>query len=426
MKRIAIVGAQWGDEGKGKIVDFLAEGKDLVVRYSGGPNAGHTVVIDGKKYILHLIPSGILRRETLCVMANGMVIDPEALLTEMEDLRSMGVYIGADNLKISESAHVIMPYHKKLDFLQEKVKGSSKIGTTLKGVGPCYSDKTARLGIRMGDLLDPTMLREKLELSVAIKNVLIREFFNEEGYKVDELYEKAIKWGELLKDHITNTTVILNKALEEDKSILYEGAQGTMLDIDHGTYPFVTSSNPTIGGIFTGCGVGLNAVDTVIGVVKAYTTRVGGGAFPTEQDNEIGLYMREKGGEYGATTGRPRRCGWLDLVALRYAAMINGMTHIAITKLDVLDGLDRIRVCIAYEIDGEVVDEFPLSYRKLERAKPIYKEFEGWDKPVKGIKNKNDLPSNAMRYIEYIAESMGVKVFMVSTGPSRDETVFFD
>lgn len=426
MKRIAIVGAQWGDEGKGKVVDFLAEDKDLVVRYSGGPNAGHTVVIDGKRYILHLIPSGILRRETLCVMANGMVIDPEALLAEMEDLRSMGVHVGADNLKISESAHVIMPYHKKLDFLQEKVKGSSKIGTTLKGVGPCYSDKTARLGIRMGDLLDPTMLREKLELSVAIKNVLIREFFNEEGYDVDELYEKAINWGQLLKDHITNTTVILNRALEEDKSILYEGAQGTMLDIDHGTYPFVTSSNPTIGGIFTGCGVGLNAVDTVIGVVKAYTTRVGGGAFPTEQDNEIGLYMREKGGEYGATTGRPRRCGWLDLVALRYAAMINGMTHIAITKLDVLDGLDRIRVCIAYEIDGEVVDEFPLSYSKFERAKPIYKEFEGWDKPVKGIKRKKDLPSNAMRYIEYIAESMGVKVFMVSTGPSRDETVFFD
>ncbi|MGB9668534.1 MAG: adenylosuccinate synthase [Thermosulfidibacteraceae bacterium] len=426
MKRIAVIGAQWGDEGKGKVVDFLAENKDIVVRYSGGPNAGHTVVIDGKKYVLHLIPSGILRKGTLCIMGNGMVIDPDALLKEMEDLRSLGVHVDGDNLKISESAHVIMPYHKKLDFLQEKVKGGGKIGTTLKGVGPCYSDKTARLGIRIGDLLDPAILRDKLRLSVAIKNVLIKEFFEEEGFDVNELYETALRWGETLKGYIANTTMMLNKAVRDDKSILYEGAQGTMLDVDHGTYPFVTSSNPTIGGIYTGCGVGFNAVDAVIGVVKAYTTRVGGGAFPTEQDNEIGLYMREKGGEYGATTGRPRRCGWLDLVALRYASMINGMTHIAITKLDVLDGLERIKVCVAYEIDGDVTDEFPLSYSRFERAKPIYREFEGWDRPVKGIKDRRELPVNAMKYLEYIAESTGVKLFMVSTGPSREETIFFD
>ncbi|MGC8914418.1 MAG: adenylosuccinate synthase [Thermosulfidibacteraceae bacterium] len=426
MKRIAVIGAQWGDEGKGKVVDFLAENKDIVVRYSGGPNAGHTVVIDGKKYVLHLIPSGILRKGTLCIMGNGMVIDPDALLKEMEDLRSLGVHVDGDNLKISESAHVIMPYHKKLDFLQEKVKGGGKIGTTLKGVGPCYSDKTARLGIRIGDLLDPAILRDKLRLSVAIKNVLIKEFFEEEGFDVNELYETALRWGETLKGYIANTTMMLNKAVRDDKSILYEGAQGTMLDVDHGTYPFVTSSNPTIGGIYTGCGVGFNAVDAVIGVVKAYTTRVGGGAFPTEQDNEIGLYMREKGGEYGATTGRPRRCGWLDLVALRYASMINGMTHIAITKLDVLDGLERIKVCVAYEIDGDVTDEFPLSYSRFERAKPIYREFEGWNRPVKGIKDRRELPVNAMKYLEYIAESTGVKLFMVSTGPSREETIFFD
>lgn len=425
MKKVAIIGAQWGDEGKGKVVDFLAENRDIVARYSGGPNAGHTVVIGDKKFVLHLIPSGILRKETLCIMGNGMVIDPEALIKEMEELKGMGVYIG-ENLKISENAHVIMPYHRKLDLLQEKVKGSKQIGTTLKGVGPSYSDKVARLGIRMCDLMEPDTLREKLEISVAIKNVLIREFYGEEGFDVDELFRQLLSWGELLKDYITNTTVIMHDALKSNKSILYEGAQGTMLDIDHGTYPFVTSSNPTVGGIFTGLGVGFNAIDAVVGVVKAYTTRVGGGAFPTEQNNEIGNYMREKGVEYGATTGRPRRCGWIDLVALKYASSVNGMTHIAITKLDVLDGLDSIKVCVAYNIDGEITEEFPLSYSKFERAKPIYREFPGWKKPVRGIRRKEDLPKEAMEYVDYIAQTMGVEILMVSTGPSREDTVFFE
>ncbi len=425
MSRIAVIGAQWGDEGKGKVVDFLAEGMDVVARYSGGPNAGHTVIINGTKYILHLIPSGILRKGTTCVMGNGMVVDPESLLEEMEQLRSLGVYIG-ENLLISESAHVIMPYHKKLDALNERVKGKKQIGTTLRGIGPAYSDKASRIGIRMCELLDRDVLREKLEFNLKLKNTLIEHFFGERGYSFDELYEKAISWGEELKPFIKNTTSFMKEAVSSGKSILYEGAQGTMLDIDHGTYPYVTSSNPTIGGISTGLGVPPTAVDQVVGVVKAYTTRVGGGPFPTEETGAIGDELRNKGGEYGATTGRPRRCGWLDLVALKYAAWVNGLNYIAVTKLDVLDGFDTIKVCVAYEIDGEITEEFPTNHVSFMKAKPVYKELPGWSGSVKGISDRNKLPKEAVNYVNFIAENMGVKVLLVSTGAERRETVVFE
>ncbi len=424
MDRIAILGAQWGDEGKGKVVDYLAADMDVVARYSGGPNAGHTVIIEGKKYILHLIPSGILRRETMCVMGNGMVVDPASLLNEMKELREAGVYIG-ENLIISESAHVIMPYHKKLDALNEKVKGKKQIGTTLRGIGPAYADKASRIGIRMGELLDEALLKEKIEFNLRLKNTLIEQFFGEEGFSFGEVYSEALSWAEQLEPFIGNTTSFMRKALGEGKNILYEGAQGTMLDIDHGTYPYVTSSNPTVGGILTGLGVPPSSVDKVVGVVKAYTTRVGGGPFPTEETGEVGNYLRDKGGEYGATTGRPRRCGWLDLVALRYAAWINGMTHIAITKLDVLDELETIKVCVAYEIDGEITEEFPVDHVKFLKAKPVFRELPGWKGSVRGVNKREDLPKEALAYVEFIAESMGVEVLLVSTGAERGDTVLF-
>ncbi len=424
MERVAVIGSQWGDEGKGKVVDFLADGKDIVARYSGGPNAGHTIVINDKQFILHLIPSGIFRKDTVCVMGNGMAVDPESLIAEIEGLEKEGVYVG-DNLLISESAHVIMPYNRLLDSLNEKIKGEKQIGTTRKGIGPTYADKASRVGLRMGDLLREEVLKEKLEFILRIKNLLIKEFFGEKGFDFNELFEKALSWGERLKPYIANTTAYMKKAIKEGKSILYEGAQGTMLDIDHGTYPYVTSSNPTIGGIMTGLGVPPSAISEVVAVVKAYTTRVGGGAFPTEDKGEFGVMLREKGGEYGATTGRPRRCGWLDLVVLKYAAWLNGFSKVAITKLDVLDGFEKIKVCVAYEIDGERTEEFPLHYADLLKAKPVYIEFPGWKKPVKGVRKREDLPKEAMEYINYIAEAIEAELLLVSTGANRDHTVTF-
>ncbi len=422
MKRIAILGAQWGDEGKGKVVDFLAKDMDVVARYSGGPNAGHTVIIGDKKYILHLIPSGILHPNTMNVMGNGMVVDPESLIKEMEELEKAGVSF-QDNLLISESAHVIMPYHKKLDALNEKIRGSKQIGTTLRGIGPAYADKASRIGIRVGELLHPDILKEKLAFNLKIKNAIIENFFGEKGFNLEELYENTLTWAEKIKGFVGNSVLFMREAINSGKSILYEGAQGTMLDIDHGTYPYVTSSNPTIGGILTGLGVPKDAVDTIVGVVKAYTTRVGGGPFPTEEKGSIGELLRNQGHEYGATTGRPRRCGWLDLVALKFASWINGMTHIAITKLDVLDGFDTIKVCVAYEIDGEITEEFPTNPVDFAKAKPIYKELPGWKTPVKGISRWEDLPKEAAGYVEFIAEATDTKILLVSTGAERNETV---
>lgn len=422
MTNTAVLGVQWGDEGKGKIVDFLAEDADWVVRFQGGTNAGHTVLVKDKRYIFHLIPSGILHKDKKCLIGNGVVVDPPELLKEMDTLKKEGIGVEG-RLFVSERAHVIMPYHKKLDALSEKLKGGKQIGTTLRGIGPAYSDKTARVGIRMQDLLHPQRLKEKLEEALKVKNLLIEEFFGEEGYDLETLYQDALSWGRNLKACICNTHLLMREVVESGASILFEGAQGAMLDIDHGTYPYVTSSSTTVGGIFTGAGVPPSAVDRIIGISKAYTTRVGGGPFPTELKGEEGDLLREHGGEYGATTGRPRRCGWLDLVALRYAAWIDGLTEVAITKLDVLDGMDQIKVCVAYDIEGERTQEMPGDLELFSKAKPVYEALPGWHGRVKGITKWQDLPPQAKGYLEYIEEFLGVPIRMVSTGPGREEII---
>jgi len=422
MANTAVLGVQWGDEGKGKVVDFLAKDADWVARFQGGTNAGHTVLVKGKRYILHLIPSGILHEGKKCIIGNGVVVDPPELLKEMGTLRREGILVEG-RLFVSERAHVIMPYHKKLDALSEKLKGGRQIGTTLRGIGPAYSDKTARGGIRMQDLLHPTHLMEKLEEALKVKNLLIEEFFKEEGYDLEALYQKALSWGRDLKTYIRNTHSLMREVVGSAASILFEGAQGAMLDIDHGSYPYVTSSNTTIGGIFTGAGVPPSAVDRIIGISKAYTTRVGGGPFPTELDGEEGDLLRERGREYGATTGRPRRCGWLDLAALRYAAWLDGLTEVAITKLDVLDAMDQVKVCVAYNIDGERTQEMPGDLELFSKAKPVYETFPGWQGKVKGATEWQNLPSQAKKYLEYIEGFLGVPIGIVSTGPGREETI---
>ena len=422
MANTAVLGVQWGDEGKGKIVDLLAEDADWVVRFQGGTNAGHTVLVKDKCYIFHLIPSGILHEGKKCLIGNGVVVDPPELLKEMKTLRREGIEVKG-RLFVSDRAHVIMPYHKKLDALSEKLKGGKQIGTTLRGIGPAYSDKTARVGIRTQDLRHPQRLREKLEEALKVKNLLIEEFFGEEGYDLETLYQDALSWGRDLKPYVCNTNSLMREVIESGASVLFEGAQGAMLDIDFGTYPYVTSSSTTVGGIFTGAGVPPTTVDRIIGISKAYTTRVGGGPFPTELEGEEGDLLREHGGEYGATTGRPRRCGWLDLVALRYAAWIDGLTEVTITKLDVLDGMDQIKVCVAYDIEGERTQEMPGDLELFSKAKPVYEAFPGWHGRVKGITKWQDLPPQAKGYLEYIEEFLGVPIRMVSTGPDREEII---
>ncbi|RLD97558.1 MAG: adenylosuccinate synthase [Aquificota bacterium] len=422
MGNVAVLGVQWGDEGKGKIVDFLAQEAEWVVRYQGGTNAGHTVIVKGKKYILHLIPSGILHPGKKCIIGNGVVVDPPELLKEIEDLEKEGIEVKG-RLFLSETAHLIMPYHKKLDALSEKLKGKKQIGTTLRGIGPAYSDKMARTSLRVHDLLRPERLKERLEETLRVKNLIIREFFKEEGYSFEELYKDALAWGEALKTYVCNTVHLMRKIIKSGDLVLFEGAQGALLDIDHGTYPFVTSSNTTVGGIFTGLGIPPGHIHRVIGISKAYTTRVGGGPFPTELEGEEGQRLRDRGGEYGATTGRPRRCGWLDLVALKHAAWLNGLTELTITKLDVLDTLEEIKVCIAYDIDGERTEEMPADLDTFSRAKPVYKSFPGWQGLVKGTTNWEDLPTQARTYLEFIEEALNIPIKMVSTGPDRVETV---
>ena len=422
MGNVAVLGVQWGDEGKGKIVDFLAQEAEWVVRYQGGTNAGHTVIVKGKKYILHLIPSGILHPGKKCIIGNGMVVDPPELLKEIEDLEKEGIEVKG-RLFLSETAHLIMPYHKKLDALSEKLKGKKQIGTTLRGIGPAYSDKMARTSLRVHDLLRPERLKERLEETLRVKNLIIREFFKEEGYSFEELYKDALAWGEALETYVCNTVHLMRKIIKSGDPVLFEGAQGALLDIDHGTYPFVTSSNTTVGSIFTGLGIPPGHIHRVIGISKAYTTRVGGGPFPTELEGEEGQRLRDRGGEYGATTGRPRRCGWLDLVALKHAAWLNGLTELTITKLDVLDTLEEIKVCIAYDIDGERTEEMPADLDTFSRAKPVYKSFPGWQGLVKGTTNWEDLPTQARTYLESIEEALNIPIKMVSTGPDRVETV---
>lgn len=422
MKNTVVIGAQWGDEGKGKVVDYLAENAHVVVRFQGGTNAGHTVWVEGDEYILHLIPSGIVHPDTQCLIGNGVVVDPPELLKEMKGLEEKGITLEG-RFWVGERAHVIMPYHKLLDSLDERLMGSKKIGTTKRGIGPAYSDKASRVGIRILDLLNPDYLRERLEATVKLKNLIIKEFFGEEGFDSQRLYQEALDWGEQLRPFVANIPEKMKGFLDAKKTVLFEGAQGTMLDIDYGTYPYVTSSNTSIGGVFSGAGVNLSAVEDVIGIAKAYTTRVGGGPFPTEETGAMGEHLREKGGEYGATTGRPRRCGWLDLVVLRHAAWLNGLTGIALTKIDVLDGLKEIPVCVAYEVDGKRCEEFPASIHEVAKAKPVFDVMQGWSKPVCGATSWDTLPDEAKRYIGFIEEKTGVPVKIVSTGPGREATL---
>ncbi len=424
MPSVVVVGAQWGDEGKGKVVDLLTEHADLVVRFQGGNNAGHTIVIKGEKTVLHLIPSGVLTPGVACVIGNGVVIDPEVCLQEISRLQAKGVLKGKNRLLISETAHVIFPYHKRIDLLREERKGAGKIGTTGRGIGPTYEDKMARMGIRMGELIDPELLKKRIEAVLPEKNNYIEKILGGTPFTLDEIYGPYCDFGQRLKTYVTNATLVLREAVLKRKKILFEGAQGTSLDVDHGTYPFVTSSNTVAGNACSGSGIGPTAIDSVIGVSKAYTTRVGGGPFPTELDDEIGAHLRKEGAEFGATTGRPRRCGWLDLVVLRHAVRVNGLTGLVLTKLDILSGLSQIKVCTAYRRRGSLVREFPASIEVLEGCEPVYETLRGWKEPLSGIKKRGRLPLAAQRYLKKIEKSLGIPIAIVSVGASRDEHIF--
>jgi adenylosuccinate synthase len=422
MPNIIVVGSQWGDEGKGKIVDFLSENADVVARYQGGHNAGHTVVINDEKFILHLIPSGILNKGKICLIGNGVVVDPAALIEEINELRKRGVEV-AKNLFLSKNAHLIMPYHLSLDKEREKLRGTKCIGTTGRGIGPAYTDKTARTGMRVADLLQPQVFKEKLKANLFDINFLLENLYKVPRFDVEDVYNEYMGYAEKLSEYIADTDIIINRMISENRNVLFEGAQGTLLDIDHGTYPYVTSSNPIAGGACIGLGVGPTKISKVLGVVKAYTTRVGSGPFPTEIKDQLGDKLRERGGEYGATTGRPRRCGWLDMVILRHSARINGLTGIAITKLDILDGIDVIKICTSYRYKGKIYEEFPKEINIFEECEPTYEEMEGWSASTKGIREFNKLPEAAKAYIKKIENMLGVEVQLISTGQRRDELI---
>jgi adenylosuccinate synthase len=421
MPNVIVVGLQWGDEGKGKIVDFLSEKADVVARYQGGHNAGHTVVINNEKFILHLIPSGILYKGKTCLIGNGVVVDPAALIEEINGLKERGIEIS--NLFLSKNAHLIMPYHVALDNENEKLRGAKNIGTTGRGIGPCYCDKIGRVGIRVADLLQPLVFKEKLRANLFHINFLLENLYKTSRFEVEKIYDEYMGYAEKLAAYIADTDIIVNKTISEKGNVLFEGAQGTLLDIDHGTYPYVTSSNAISGGACTGLGVGPTKISRVLGIVKAYTTRVGSGPFPTEIKDALGDHLRERGGEYGATTGRPRRCGWLDMVGLRHAVRINGTTGLVITKLDILDGLDTIKICTSYRHKGKVYEEFPKETNIFEECEPVYEEVAGWTASTLGIKDFNKLPRAAKGYIRKIEKLLGVKVHIISTGQRRDELV---
>ncbi len=424
MSAVVVVGAQWGDEGKGKVIDFLAEQANMVVRHQGGNNAGHTVVVNDQEFKLHLVPSGILYPDTLCVIANGVVIDPKVLLGELDYLTKRGV--GVSRLKISSKAHLVMPYHATLDALNEDRRGDQKIGTTLRGIGPAYMDKAARVGIRVGDLLHPQEFRDRLRRVLEEKNHLLSSAYGAEPFDFDEMYQTFLEYGRELAPYVADTSIIINQAIDRGERVLFEGAQGTMLDIDHGTYPFVTSSHPSAGGAAIGAGVGPTKIDRVYGVAKAYTTRVGDGPFPTELLDEVGHDIRERGHEYGTTTGRPRRVGWLDAVVLRHAVRINGLSGLAVTRLDVLDGVQTLKIATAYEYQGERLEEFPDSAWAFRDAAPIYETLAGWDEAIGMVRKFEDLPHNAQRYLRRIEEVVGVPVVLVSVGRERSHTIPLD
>lgn len=424
MSTVVITGTQWGDEGKGKVIDFLASQSDVVVRGQGGNNAGHTVVVGDKKYALRLIPSGILNPRAVNIIGNGVVLDPEGFLMEIDNLEKEGV--STKNIRISDRAHLIFPYHKGLDDLAERSRGDGKIGTTKNGIGPCYMDKVERSGIRVCDLMDEDVFREKLALQLKRKNNIIEKIYGGEPFEEAAILTAYKGYAERLRPYVEDTTVTLHEAVEAGKKVLFEGAQGTLLDIDFGTYPYVTSSHPISGGFAVGTGVGPNRIQEVLGIAKAYTTRVGKGPFVTEQDNEIGERIRKAGNEFGTVTGRPRRCGWFDAVMVRYSARVNGMTAAALMLLDVLTGLETLKVCTAYEIRGKRVEHFPASLKDLAEAVPVYETFEGWQEDITGIETFEALPENAKRYINRIEELIGVPVKIVSIGPKRSQTIVRD
>ena len=423
MPNVIVLGLQWGDEGKGKIVDVLSEKADVVARYQGGHNAGHTVVIKNEKFILHVIPSGILYKGKKCLIGNGVVVEPASLLEEINGLKERGIEIDKNNLFLSKNAHVIMPYHMALDRENEKLRGSKSIGTTGRGIGPAYCDKINRSGIRVADLLQPEFFREKLKANLFNINFLLENLYKAQVFNIDNIYDEYMGYAEKLKEHVADTDIIIDKTIAEGGNILLEGAQGTLLDIDHGTYPYVTSSNATAGGACTGLGIGPTKISKVLGVVKAYTTRVGAGPFPTEIKDSLGDAIREKGGEYGATTGRPRRCGWLDMVILRHSARINGLTGIAITKLDILDGLETIKICTSYKHNGKIYKEFPKELNIFQECEPVYEETKGWKESTIGIKDFEKLPDAAKAYVKKIENMLGVEAHIISTGQRRDELI---
>lgn len=415
-----LVGSQWGDEGKGKIVDILSEKFDIVARYQGGANAGHTIVIGEKKYVLHLIPSGILREGVISVIGGGVVIDPVALLEEIKLLEDHGIKVDG-RLFISQNAHLIMPYHKLLDSISEK--GSSKIGTTGRGIGPCYIDKYARKGIKIVDLLNKVVLEEKIRKNLEEKNNLLKKVYDHEELDVDKIVNEYLAFDEIIDKYIRDTSTFLNSEIADGKSVLLEGAQGALLDVDFGTYPYVTSSNPTSGGACTGSGIPPTKIDSVIGIVKAYTTRVGLGPFPTELLDETGEKLRADGAEFGATTGRPRRCGWYDAFLMKYSVMINGIDKVAVTKLDVLSDFDEIKVCVAYERNGKTMKSFPANAAQMDEATPIYETLKGWKKDITEVRSYNELPQETKDYLKFIEEKSGFNVSIISVGPKRSQTI---
>lgn len=422
MANIVIVGTQWGDEGKGKIVDLLAEQAHMVVRFQGGNNAGHTMVVGGEQFICHLIPSGILQDKT-CIIGNGVVVDPAVLLEEIDNLRNRGINIGEDRLMISERAHLIMPYHRSVDQARERFKGDNKIGTTGRGIGPAYEDKVTRRGIRFVDLLDPKVFTEKLDTILNEKNFYLKNYLSADTLDAGEIIDQYKGYAQRLAPHVANVSVIINAAIKNGQHVMFEGAQGTHLDIDHGTYPFVTSSNTLAGNACCGSGVGPRQIDEVIGIVKAYTTRVGAGPFPSELFDNIGDRIQVKGAEFGATTGRRRRCGWLDTVILKNAVRLNGLSGLAITKLDVLDGLESVKICSAYDYQGESIDDFPASLDVLADCKPVYEDLPGWTEDLSSLRKLEHFPRNARRYLDRVAELTETDLHIVSVGPDRDQTI---
>jgi adenylosuccinate synthase len=423
LKSVIVIGAQWGDEGKGKIVDIYSEFADTIVRPTGGNNAGHTLVVKGEKFVFHLIPSGILHPGKKCVISNGVVVDPKVLLSEIDKLKERGYLADDSQLKLGLLANVILPYHILLDKAREEKLGDRKIGTTARGIGPCYEDKIARVGIRACDLLQPKALADKLRANLELKNFLLKRYYGAAEVPFEATYDEYLAYGERLKPYLIDTSYFINEAIRHGAKVLFEGAQGTLLDIDHGTYPFVTSSNTTAGGACTGSGVGPTKVSEVIGVSKAYATRVGGGPFPTELFDEEGQQIRDRGNEYGSTTGRPRRCGWFDAPVVRYANRLNGLSGVALTKLDVLSGHPRIKVCVAYEIDGARRDEVPLSLSEFEAVKPVYEQMEGWKEDITSAREFGDLPKAAQKYVRMLEEITGVEISLVSVGPDRNQTI---